>query len=374
MQIATGTAGIIGLSPVSLLSGTFSENRQASESAHSDIPMRTLGKTGLEFTQLGFGAMRTSDPAVIRRGVEMGINNIDTARGYMDGENERIVAKALAGVREKVHISTKIKHGTPQQMRGDLEESLKALDTDYIDVLLRHSMKRPEDLEDEETRKFLEEAKASGKARFIGFSTHRRMASLLRAAGDDEFYDVVLTAFNFTHGEDLVNAVNYAAEKGIGIIAMKTQAGGYEEEATKNLNPHQTALKWVLSNNSVTSAIPSMVTFQQLEENHSVLDSKFGWLDRKTLDKYGHAIDEKLCRFCGACEDICPFGVPVSDLNRCVMYVDGYRDSDLAARAYREISSGNNARQCLECDECVVQCINGVNVARNMKRATELFT
>ncbi len=370
LQFTSGALGIAGISPLYAARFTTTPDSTA---AQPEMTRRTLGRTGLEYTPLGFGAMRTSDPAVIRRGMEMGINNLDTARGYMDGENERIVAKALSGIRDKVYITTKIKHGGLRQMRADLEASLQALDTDYIDILLRHSMRQPEDLAREETRQFLEEAKDSGKARFVGFSTHRNMASLLQAAADDGFYDVVLTAFNFKHGKEMTEAVEYATGKGIGVIAMKTQAGGYKENATENINSHQAALKWALSNEQITSAIPSMVTFQQLEENIAVPGTKFGWLDRKTLQYYGDAIDDRLCRFCDTCNGTCPNGVSVSDLNRCVMYADGYRDGDLANRAYLDLGAAGNAEACRDCRECVVRCVHGVNIAVNMKRAAELF-
>lgn len=371
LQITSVAIGVASLSP--LYGASLLEGVKNAVPAPQDN-LRTLGRSGLKYTPLGFGAMRTSDPAVIRRGVDLGINNIDTARGYMDGENERIVAKAISGIRDKVHLTTKIKQGSLRAMESDLNASLKALNTDHVDILLRHGISRTADLKDEDTRRFLENAKQSGKTRCIGFSTHRNMAPLLRAAADDGLFDVVLAAYNFTHGEEVTEAINYASGKGIGVIAMKTQAGGYKEESTGNLNPHQAALKWVLSNTAVTSAIPSMVTFQQVEENHKVLGAKFGWMDRKTLYRYGNAIDDKLCRFCDNCAGTCPRGVSVPDLNRCVMYVDGYGDTVLARRAYREIASQENALQCRDCDECVVQCRHGVKIAANMQRATELFT
>ncbi|MCF7805951.1 MAG: aldo/keto reductase [Candidatus Marinimicrobia bacterium] len=370
LKITSGTIGVVGLAPLSL-SG-FQEMAEA-DTAPSEIKYRTLGRTGLKYTPLGFGAMRTSDPALIRQGVDMGINNIDTARGYMGGENERIVGEAIAGVRDQVHITTKIQHGSQVRMESDLNESLRALDTAHIDILLRHGMSSISDLGEEETREFLTKAKESGKARFVGFSTHRNMADLLRAAADDGLYDVVLAAYNFKHDDDMTEAVNYAADKGIGVIAMKTQAGGYDAASTAALNPHQAALRWVFSNENVTSAIPSMVTYQQLEENFGAMRKTFGFLDKKTLHRYGNAIDDKLCRMCDDCSGMCPHGVNVADLNRCVMYVDGYGDSDLGHSTYRELSASENADRCRDCDECVVQCTNGVNVAANMRRATEIF-
>lgn len=371
VKSVAGTLGIVGIGGLPVLHANQGNDRTAV--TQESLPLRDVGDTGLKFTPLGYGAMRTSDPAVIRRALEMGINNIDTARGYMHGRNERIVAEAVRGMRDRVHITTKIRRTSYDQMRNDIDESLQALDTDYIDILLLHGVRNPSDLQTDHYKKVLTEAKEAGKVRFVGFSTHSNMANLLTAAAEDGFYDVVLAAYNFKHGEEMTAAIRNAAEAGIGVIAMKTQAGGYDVENT-NLNPHQAALKWVLSNEGVSSAIPSMVTFDQLEQNYQVMSTKFGWMDRKTLYKYGESIDDKLCRFCEECVPSCPYGVRISDVNRCVMYADGYGDLELARSSYAELETVANASICSTCDVCTVKCSKGVNVAANMRRAMELFT
>lgn len=347
-----------------------------SKNAAEDIPLeyRVMGDTGMKYTALGFGAMRTTNSAIIRRAVDMGVNNIDTARGYMGGQNEEIVGKAIGDIRDKVHISTKIKVSDQDRMIRDAEASLKALGTDYVDILLAHGLSSVSDLNNEVTRTVLEKLKKDGKARFIGFSTHRNMDTLLNAAAEDKFYDVVLAAYNFKHDESVTRAVNNAAKAGIGVMAMKTQAGGYEDSGMGNLSPHQAALRWVLSNKSVTNTIPSMVTFDQVDENIQVMDTKLGWFDRKTLYQYGNIIDKELCRFCDLCDGQCPSGVSVPDVNRCVMYADGYRDMALAQANYLEIPTSQNANPCRDCDLCEIECVNGLNIAGKMGRAVELFT
>jgi len=341
--------------------------------AESNLEFRTLGRTGMKYTTLGFGAMRTSDPAVIRKAVDKGVNNIDTARGYMDGTNEGIVSKAIKDVRKQLFITTKIKVSNPSRMVEDLETSLRALETDYVDILLLHGLRDPDAVRNEEALNVQRKLREQGKIRFAGFSTHSNSANVIRASLRDKFFDVILVAYNFKSEEETREAIAEAAAANIGIIAMKTQGGGYEDKKMGNLSPHQAALKWVLADKNVTVAIPSMVTFDQVEENFQVMNSKMGWMDRKTLHRYGQVIDDKLCRMCGACDGQCPHGVQVADINRCLMYFEGYGDSRLAWQNYAEIAAAQNASRCSDCAKCVVNCAHGLDLAMKMNQAQAVF-
>lgn len=368
LQQASAAALLLGAGK--LVAHPGSEEKKSGQSV---MLHRPLGKTGLKMSLLGFGAMRTSDPAVIRQGIDQGINNIDTARRYMDGHNEEIVATAMGDLRKKLVVTTKIPVGQVDRMRADVEASLTALNSDYIDILLLHALKRDDEVNNAEWMGLLAELKKAGKIRFAGFSTHSNMAALLRTAITNKFYDVVLTAYNFKADQDLALAISEASKAGIGVIAMKTQAGGYTEAATEGLNPHQAALKWALNHDGVSCAIPSMVTFEQLQENLAIMGEKFGWMDRKTLHRYGQAIDKKLCRLCGQCAGACQAGVAISDIQRCLMYAEGYRDESLALRTYAEIGTGADLTACRNCPGCQVTCPHGVEIAANLARAMQRF-
>ena len=95
---------------------------------------RTLGKTGLKVTTVGFGCMITSDPSVITRAADLGINYFDTARGYQHGNNERMVGAALGAKRKQVVISTKSEAVDKEKLLKDLDTSLVELKTDYVDI------------------------------------------------------------------------------------------------------------------------------------------------------------------------------------------------------------------------------------------------
>jgi aryl-alcohol dehydrogenase-like predicted oxidoreductase len=224
------------------------------------LEYRILGKTGLKVTAVSMGVMNCSDPAVLLRAFDLGINFYDTADCYMRGRNEEMVGKAFEGKRQKVFIQTKVHAHDEKKMRASVERSLRRLRTDYIDVLVWHNLSSPEEVSDPKLFEFMSKMKKEGKVRFAGFSAHSRMAPLLREAVKSNLHDVALVSYNFTHSKDMKEAVAMAAKSEIGIVAMKTQAGGYKREKMGGLSPHQAALKYVLMDQNVGCAVPGVTT------------------------------------------------------------------------------------------------------------------
>lgn len=339
------------------------------------VEYRILGKTGMKVTTVSLGAMRTREASVIHHALDRGINYIDTARRYMDGYNEIVVGEVLKTRRKETFVATKILPGKTAEsdIRDSMEASLKALQTDYVDVIQLHSLKHVDDVENEEAMSALAKLKKEGKTRFVGFTTHSNQAELIEAAIPLKFYDTILVSYNFKSPPELGQAIQKAAEAGIGIVAMKTQAGGYETEEMGNWSPHQAALKWVLQRPGVHVAIPGMVTYAQIEENTQVMGNRMGWHDRKILHRYGSAIDRKLCRMCGQCEGVCPYGVNVPDLNRVLMYSEGYKDPELAKTVLRELSNEERGQACLACNACLVHCPYGLDIRARMRTVQNLM-
>src|SRR5512136_1528958 len=114
----------------------------------SNLEFRTLGKTGLKVTAVSMGVMNCSDPAVVLRAYDLGINFYDTADCYMKGRNEEMVGKALEGKRQRVFIQTKVHAHDEKKMRASVERSLQRLRTDYLDVLVWHNLRTPQEISD----------------------------------------------------------------------------------------------------------------------------------------------------------------------------------------------------------------------------------
>ena len=343
------------------------------------IPVyRTLGRTGLKITVVSFGAMLTPESEVIREGLDRGINYIDTARVYLRGKNEGIVAQAIKGRRDKVYLATKARptSDTPKEIFRDVEESLTELQTDYIDVIQLHSLKSRERAFIPEVREALVQLRKQGKVRFFGVTTHTNQTEVVNALADDpdRFFDMALVGYNFLSPPELKQAITRAAQAGIGIVAMKTQIGGYQTSALGPFIPHQAALKWALQNAKVTAAIPGMKDFNELQEDISVMGMmKLTGRDEQILKRYSEAISPYYCRLCGRCEGYCSRGVAISDINRSLMYAEAYGSLELARDTYREIPARASLTRCLDCSECTASCVNGINLQAKLERAGKIF-
>jgi len=197
----------------------------ASLQASPKLVYGNLGKTGLKITRLAFGCMTTSDPSVIERAADLGINLFDSARVYQGGNNERMVGTALKKYRDKVYITSKTQAKTGQQAMADLETSLKEMQTDHLDIWYLNSRSSPSAVNDELLQAQVA-AKKAGKIRFAGVSFHGGHAEAMPAFQKMNHFDVFLISYNFAMGNTIDPLIEQARKAGIGIVAMKGLAGG----------------------------------------------------------------------------------------------------------------------------------------------------
>ena len=363
---------------------------------------RTLGKTGLKVTPLAFGCMTTADPAVITRAADIGINHFDTARAYQGGNNERMVGAALKDVRKKVIISSKSGAQTRAQLLADLDTSLQELGTDYLDIWYLHMKNEPEQVKDEllDAQRV---AKQSGKIRFAGVSTHFNMDRMLDYLAKLGQVDVVLTTYNFSMRSvdaamntnpdaprtDMTAAIQSARKAGLGIVAMKTLAGGVSRvgrgDRLYGANPKElssrlsqpgvpvAAIKWALKNPSVDTAIVCMTDFDQLDENLRAMAEPYTQKDEQLLSAQLASISSSYCRMCGTCGGACERGVPVPDVLRFLTYAEGYGQFALARERYLEMPQPARDARCRDCSSCSFTCAHGVSVRANLTRAQEML-
>jgi hypothetical protein len=371
--------GVIGVAAAAGLSGLSRIIEAAAPASKSGITpvYRTLGRTGLKVTGVGFGAMLTPDYEPMEAAFDLGVNYVDTARRYMNGRNEEIVGKALKGRRDKVYVATKTSP-TSQSKKDifkDVETSLSKLKIDYIDVLQLHNLTSGDRAFIPETREVLLELRNQGKVRFFGVTTHTNQADVLKVITNDpdKFFDVALVAYNFKSEPAVKDAIARAAKAGIGIVAMKTQAGGYKTDTLGPISPHQAALKWVFQDTNVACAIPGMKDMSMLKEATAVMGMKLTWRDGQILERYAEAISPYYCHLCAQCEPTCPQNVAISTINRSIMYAEGYENYELARSTYDELQQNESAFACSNCTECVAHCVNGLNIADKMQKARTLF-
>ena len=345
--------------------------------AAGKVTYRTLGKTGLKVSTVGYGCMITSDPTVISRAVDMGINYFDTSRNYQNAQNERMVGAALGAKRKDIFLSSKCDTKTGAGILAELDTSLKELNTDHLDVWLLHGLGDPAQITDdmvEAQRK----AKQQGKVRFIGVSTHTLPAIVDRVL--EAKLEVVQVQYNFTSAAEWGPALDKLNQAGVGLVAMKVmaRAGGRGRRGGAPPAPTPTgraaaALKWAIKNPVIATTVPSMTDNDQLLENFAVMGQPFTDADSKVLSAALQEIRPYFCSMCGQCDGQCPKGLPAHDLVRFAMYADGYGQFPLGRENFQRMSAEHQAIRCADCTSCAIRCPYGVHVAEQAMRAQELF-
>jgi hypothetical protein len=358
-----------------------------SRAAEPKIVMRTLGRTGISLPVVSLGFMNANAPDLIQRAYEIGMRHVDTAAFYQGGRNEEIVGATLSkmGVRDTVVIGTKVylrgagvSARDPQArnaFREVAEASLKRLQTDHVDILYYHSVDSAEDLRAEGPLQALAELKKEGKTRFIGVSTHQG-AAVLPEAVRLGIFDVGLVPVNYTMASNkpLLDAVDAAAKAGMGVVAMKTQAGGLarpDRALPRVLPPHsQTALlKWVLHNPSITTAIPGVTAHDQLDQNITVaFNLDYTPAEREFLGDGALMTQAQFCQQCGQCRADCPRGVEIPALMRSHMYAVQYANLDMARSTLACLETGRGLATCTSCGACKASCRHDVNISANIGR------
>jgi predicted aldo/keto reductase-like oxidoreductase len=358
---------------------------------------RTLGKTGLRVSDIGFGSSSLEgDVGLVQHAFARGINYFDTAESYQGGQSEETIGRALAGKRNQVLIASKVSTN-PDTRAGSLmrslDGSLRRLQTDRIDVYFNHAVNDVARLKNPEWYEFTSRAKAAGKIRFTGMSGHGgRLVECLDHAVDGALVDVVLVGFNFGQDPafhqrftrqldfvaiqpDLPRVLRKAREKGVGIVAMKTLRGA----KLNDMRPYesggatfaQAAFRWVFSTGLVDALVVTM-------HGNAVVDEYLGasgWeaptrADVELLERYQARHGATQCRYgCGDCANACPAGVPISDVLRTRMYAEDYGDLALARSEYAALGEG--AAACLTCPHqaCASACPHGLAIPELTRRA-----
>jgi uncharacterized protein len=256
---------------------------------------RKLGRTGLVLSPLGFGAQHTRDPNLIRSALDQGVNLIETAFAYgfgKAGNSCQCIGKAIAGRRDSVCLAVAYqaepKPTSKIWIAKQFEQTLQDLGTDHIDIFLWHhpgggsinhselSLKESQALVVEGERvELMLKWKQEGKLRWCGITTHSEQPEWLQFVTESKLYDVAVVGFNYKSSTATAKAMEDSAQKGVGLICMKTQSPDYSEGEHKigSAPDHLKALKWVLSKSYVTAAIPGMNEPGQLALNVRTLAS-----------------------------------------------------------------------------------------------------
>ena len=371
----SGAAALTGLAVAPRL--LADEEKKAAAPPGPKAPIaRALGRSGITLPVVSMGVMNADNPNLVRAALDGGIVHFDTAHGYMRGRNEEMLGEVFKGrKRDSFVVATKVVAPGVDRSTGlpgpetkaeafveTFHLSLKRLQLDHVDILYLHNVTRREAALFEPILKAMVQLRKEGKTRLIGLSTHGNEPEAIRAAVESKAYDVVLTAYNFrqAHRAEVLKACQEASKAGLGVVAMKTQAGGRFSKDLPGPVNMKAALKWALQDPCVTTAIPGFTTFDQLAEDVGVLGD-LRMTDAERRDVEGAAKTAGLyCQQCGTCLPQCPGKLPIPDLMRGYMYAAGYRNLGAAKELVSSLALAE--APCGSCQGCAVRCRQGFEV------------
>lgn len=382
---------------------------------------RALGHSGVYVSSLGLGMMRLplndgsqgftgvssgrvnvdASVTMLRRAVDLGVNYVDTAYNYLDGDSERITGLALLdGYREKVLLATKAPtwlFKAPEDFDRYLDEQMERIGTDYIDVYLLHGMNRVSwsktVLRHDILRK-AEQAKAAGKIRFLGFSFHDDLDAFHSIVDYYDDWDLCQIQLNYldTDFQAGLQGLEYAASHGLGVSIMEPLRGGYlarvptdVRDIFASVRPERSPVEWALDflwdRPEVGVVLSGMGSVTQVEENVGYADrARPGMLTQMSKAVFD-TVRAKLaaypvipCTGCAYCMH-CPKRVAIP--YNFLAYNEYQTTGDLErARQYYKVQItpfGATAGACIACGKCEEICPQHIPISQWMPRIALLF-
>ena len=310
----------------------------------------TLGKTGLRVTRCGFGAlplMRVpfdEGVGILRAALAGGINFYDT--GYVYHDSEEKIGAAFDGARDRVIIASKAMAHTRDAFREQLNEGLRRLRTDYIDLYQFHlagKVHRPGEPDGLYEAAF--EAKAEGKINHIGITTHRLDVAI--EAAESGLYDTVQFPFSYLSGERDFDFVSVCRKNGVGVIAMKALAGGLITDAR---------IAWLFMR-QYENVVPiwGFQRMSELEEFLSLERNPPVWTDelRGKIARDREELSGNFCRGCGYCMP-CPEGIELSWVTRMPLVLQRLKTETFMTPEWR--AKMKLIENCTRCGQCKPKC------------------
>ena len=329
----------------------------------------TLGSTGLRISRMGFGGIpiqkvdARATRALMERLCALGVNYIDTARGYT--VSEQYLGEALEGLRDRFVVATKSMARTREAMARDIDISLHNLRTDYIDLYQVHNPSLDElkaVCAPGGALEALMQAKAEGKVRHLGVTAHT--AAVFEYALSLDWVETIMFPYNIveTQGEALIHR---CAQQGVGFICMKPLAGGALEDA-------HLALRFIAQNRDVSVVIPGMYDVREVDENIAATTdtSPLTQAELEKIETIRRELGTQFCRRCNYCQPGTA-GISISGIFVLEGYLERYGLGDWAKQRYAAMEK--KAGDCVGCGACEKRCPYELPIRQMLARCKQEF-
>jgi predicted aldo/keto reductase-like oxidoreductase len=357
----------------------------AAEKVPDKIPRKQLGTTGETVPILLLGCAQRFDPVydrILHRAFKEGVDYLDTALRYAEGQSHLTIAPFIKqiGERNKLWITSKAHGDKVADFQEGLDQCLKDMETDYLDLFFMHSVKEPEHLEPEFI-KMGEQMRKSGKTRFFGISTHGdKQVELMNKAADAGGIDVIMLRYSFTRYGDLElnKAIDKCKKAGIGLIAMKVQNSVPDEEEkvvqfqSEEFNLFQAKLKAVWADERIDAVVSHMDNTTKLAENVAAAKSpvQLSMGEFQQLQRIATATAAYSCQGCShICESRIDGPVRVADPLRYLMYHECYGETAAARKLYGSLDSAERDFESFDLTRATKACPQGIDIAKRLADA-----
>ncbi len=310
-----------------------------------------LGKSELIVTKPAMGCLpiqrcsMEEGKILLRKAYEGGIRYFDTANAYSDSEKK--IGNALSDVRENIILSTKSMARDKEGVLAHIENSLKSMKTDYIDLFQFHNVKELPDVNDPEgAYAGALIAKERGWIRHIGITSHR--ADLIEQCIDSGNYETVQFPFSYISAERDLALAERAKKADVGFIAMKGLAGGHLAANPRACHAFMNCYENVVPIWGIQK-VEELEQWLQLAEEDPVMDEELSRMIREDREK----LSGSFCRGCGYCMP-CSVGIQIYDCARMDMYLRRSRWQDFMKDEWRERM--DKIEDCIDCGLCKSRC------------------
>lgn len=379
------------------IAGTFSakalaQQADADAAAASKVPRRVLGKTGVTVPIILMGGSQAFDPKydrLLHAGFNKGVDYIDTAEQYANGKSQIGVAAFQKQVgRDKVWITSKsaiaADRATPELYLTRLDDCLRSLETDYMDMYFMHMIKDERHL-DPEFIAMGETIRKSGRAKFFGFSCHDgNVVELMEKAAKVGGIDAIMFRFNFRqYGDAALNrAIDNCVKAGIGLIAMKTQASIPDDQEnvvewqSKEFTLQQAKLKSVWADERFSASVSGMNNLEILEANTAAAMSpvQLSMSEFVQLNRLAALTAHLHCTGCNSiCEAKIDGKVRIADALRYLMYHESYHEPETARALYNALAPIERDIDGIDFAAAEAACPQGIAITARLQKAREVL-